>query len=107
MAKSYPEAVLTARWRLIDAIRAAAVRAAEWQVSGENIDRPLADTPWLAASRYGNAEFDARWYSVMGAKTAFVEAIAGAVADEIDTLFAIAFMEGMKAGGTPTKEGLT
>lgn len=89
---TYPEAVLTAKWRLVDAIRACAKRAAEFQVSAENIDRPLSETPWL--ERYGTGTYDARWYSVMGAMTGFIEGVAGSVEDEIAALVAVAYIEG-------------
>lgn len=97
MATAYPEALLTAKWRLLEAVRAYATFAAEFQVSAENVDRPIADTPWLEKHRFGPNRYDARWYSVMGARDHFSEGIAGAVEDEIAALFAIAYMEGLKA----------
>lgn len=99
MATAYPEAFLTAKWRLIDAVCAYATRSAEFQVAAENIDRPIAESPWLEAHRYGAGKYDARWYSVMGARDHFVEGIAGAIEDEIATLFAIAHMAGKHAEG--------
>jgi hypothetical protein len=97
MATTYPESVLTAKWRLLDAIYREARRAADFEVSALSIDRPIDETPWLRDQRYGRDKYDARWYAVMGAKDHFVEGIAGAIEDEIAALFAVAYMAGMEA----------
>jgi type IV secretory pathway VirD2 relaxase len=96
MAVSYPEPFLVAKDRLLGAIRACARQAAEFEVSALNIDRPIAATPWLRDRRYGNDEYDARWYAVMAAKDHFNERIAVAVENELSTLFAIAYMAGQE-----------
>ena len=89
MPRNQPAAVLVAKHRLLNAICAFAVKAAQLEVSALNIDRPMSEAPWLAAHRYGTGKYDARWYAVMGAKDHFVEGVARAIDVEIDVLIAI------------------
>ena len=99
MTSVQSEAVLVAKHRMLDAIRAFAVKSAQFEVSALNIDRPISETPWLAAHRYGSDKYDARWYAVMGAKDHFVEGIANAIDTELDVLVAIvcaALQEGQR-----------
>lgn len=65
-----------ARHRVYDAIRAAVRRAADFELSAQNIDRPIVETPWLADHRYGDGEYDARWYPVQGVVAHVHEGIA-------------------------------
>lgn len=92
----HSEALLTAKGRLLTAIYKHARFAADFEVTATNIDRPIADTPWLADHRYGDSEYDARWYSVMSAKDHFVEGLSNAIDDEIRALIAVAYIEGQK-----------
>lgn len=92
------EALKTAKWALIDAIRRAARAAADFECAANNYDRPIAETPWLRDYRYGDGEYDARWYAVHGALTGFNERIAGCIEDELATFAAVAFMAGASEG---------
>lgn len=69
---------------LLTAIREHAQFAARFEVAAQNIDRPIAETPWLAEHRYGDGEYDARWYAVMSAKDHFTEGVDGAINDQLD-----------------------
>jgi hypothetical protein len=93
------EALLTAKWALIAAIRSAAREAADFECSANNYDRPIAETPWLRDHRYGNDEYDARWYAVHNAKTHFVEGLAGRIEDALKAYTAIAYMAGAAGAG--------
>lgn len=88
------EAVLNAKWRLIECIYAHAKRSAEFELAALNIDRPIDETPHLRASRYGDSEYDARWYAVMSAKDHFVEGLASALEDELDVFMAVVLIGG-------------
>jgi hypothetical protein len=90
------EAMLAAKWQLIDAIRAHAKFAADFECTAGNYDRPIADTPWLASHRYGDGVYDARWYAVHGALSHFVEGLPGAVDDALRVFASVAFMAGME-----------
>ena len=91
------EAMSEAKWALIEAIYKHAQFAATFELQSDNIDRPIAETPWLADYRYGDGEYDARWYSVQGAKTHFIEGLAGAIEDALAIYAAVAFMAGQSA----------
>lgn len=88
------EAVLNAKWKLIERIYAHAKWSAEFELSALNIDRPIDETPHLRASRYGDGKYDARWYAVMGAKDHFIEGLAGAIEDELDVFMAVVLIAG-------------
>lgn len=72
------------RAALIEAIRKHARFAAEFECSAGNYDRPIRETPWLAPYRYGDSEYDARWYAVHSAKGHFNEGLEGAIEDALD-----------------------
>lgn len=91
------EALLEAKWRLVDAICKAASKSALAECSAGAFDRPIADTPWLADQRYGNDKYDARWYAVMGAKDRFYSAVPGAIDEALRAYAAAAYMEGYEA----------
>jgi hypothetical protein len=59
-----------------DAVRALARDVADANLSADNIDRPISETPWLAPHRYGSGEYDARWYSVQGVVDGIHEGVA-------------------------------
>lgn len=92
------EAVLTAKSKLIGRIYEHAKRAADFEVSALNIDRPIDETPHLRASRYGHGKYDARWYAVMGAKDHFIEGLASAIEDELDAFMAVVLIAGDTEG---------
>lgn len=94
------EAMESARWALIGAIRRAALLAAEFEVSAGNYDRPIAETPWLRDQRYGDNTYDARWYAVMGAKDHFIEGLPGSIDDALQAFAAVAHMAGRGGGDT-------
>ena len=88
------EAVLNAKWKLIERIYAHAKRAAEFELVALNIDRPIEETPWLRDSRYGDGKYDARWYAVMSAKDHFIYGLAPALEDELDAFMAVVLIVG-------------
>ena len=89
--------MLHAKWSLIEAIYKAATAAAEFEVSAENYDRPITEAPWLKEHRYGDGEYDARWYAVMGARDRFHSRLAASIEDELKAFAAVAYMAGMEA----------
>lgn len=91
------ETMARAKWALVDAIYKAATAAAEFEASANNYDRPISETPWLAARRYGDGEYDARWYAVMSARDHFHGGLVGRIENELAAYAAVAFMAGMDA----------
>lgn len=89
--------MLAAKWALIEEINKAATFAARFTCQAGNFDRPIAETPWLAEHRYGDGEFDARWYAVMNALDGFHAGLPGRIEDALNTFAAVAFMAGMSA----------
>jgi hypothetical protein len=83
------DVVRAAKWKLIDAIYKHAEFAARFECQANNYDRPIADTPWLAGQRYGDGEYDARWYAVQSAKTHFIEGLSNAIDDDLKAYTAI------------------
>jgi len=67
------------REKLVEAIRAHAKFAVDFEASANSYDRPIAETPWLAKYRYGDGTYDARWYALQGALTHFNEGLGGAI----------------------------
>jgi hypothetical protein len=91
------EAMLAARHAVLDAARAACNFNADFTCQADNYDRPIAETPWLAAHRYGDAEYDARWYAVRAMQDHFNESIAGRLNDALMVYAAVAFIAGMES----------
>ena len=91
------EEMMRARHAVIDAARAACNFNADFTCQAGNYDRPIAETPWLKAYHYGDAEYDARWYAVRELQSHFNESIAGRLNDALMAYAAVAFMAGMEA----------
>lgn len=94
------EAMLTAKYRLIDEIRRIARKAAEFECSANNYDRSRSEAPeHIGARYYGDGEHDARWYAVHGALTGFNERIATDIADALATYTAVVLIEASPTEG--------
>lgn len=71
------------RERLIEVLRKHARASVDFVASADNYDRPISETPWLAPYRYGNDEYDARWYALHRALDGFNEGLVGAIDDAL------------------------
>lgn len=60
---------------VIDGLPAMVREQADFILIADNIDRPISETPWLAEHRYGNGEYDARWYPVRDLQSRVIERI--------------------------------